>query len=260
MAGLLIALIILGFVAGIAAGMFGIGGGVIIVPALTTLLGFGLKEAVGTSLAALLMPVSIFAVLAYYRAGKLNIATAAWVAFGLLFGATVGAKIALSLDVKTLQKLYGVFLLYMAWRFTEPRKWLAERRGQAVPPPPAAPEAQAAWYILLGVGLGAGLFAGMFGIGGGVIIVPALITLLHFDQKQAVGTSLAALLPPVALGAVISYYNDGLLDPLAALLVAVGLVGGSLLGAKIALGLPSATVKRLYGLFLIYVGLRFLLG
>ena len=63
------ALIVVGLVAGVASGMFGIGGGVIIVPVLTVLLGFQLKMAVGTSLAALLMPVSIFAVIAYYRAG-----------------------------------------------------------------------------------------------------------------------------------------------------------------------------------------------
>src|SRR5690349_13047833 len=102
-----VGLIIIGLIAGVASGMFGIGGGVIIVPALTILLGFGLKTAVGTSLAALLLPVSIFAVIAYYRAGKLRISTAAWIAGGLIFGAFVGAQIALSLDTKTLQRLYG---------------------------------------------------------------------------------------------------------------------------------------------------------
>jgi hypothetical protein len=254
-----IALIIVGLVAGVAAGMFGIGGGVIIVPALTVLIGLSLKTAVGTSLAALLMPVSIFAVLAYYRAGKLNITTAAWVAFGLIFGAIVGAQIALGMDGRLLQQLYGVFLLYMAWRFAEPRQWWAEWRGQK--PAKTASEAavEAAWYILLGVGLGAGVLAGMFGIGGGVIIVPALVTLLKFDQKEAVGTSLAALLPPVSLGAVISYYNEGLLDIVVAACVAAGLVGGSVIGARIALGLSSVTVKRMYGLFLLFVGLRFIL-
>jgi uncharacterized membrane protein YfcA len=86
------------------------------------------------------------------------------------------------------------------------------------------------------------------------------VTLLHFDQKQAVGTSLAALLFPVSLGAVISYYQEGLLDPGVALFVALGLIVGAFAGAKIALGLPSVTVKRLYGIFLLFVGLRFILG
>ncbi|MBZ0289332.1 MAG: sulfite exporter TauE/SafE family protein [Anaerolineae bacterium] len=119
-------------------------------------------------------------------------------------------------------------------------------------------EAQVQWYILLVLGLGAGVLSGMFGIGGGVIIVPALVALLHFDQKQAVGTSLAALLLPVSLGAVISYYQSGLLDLVVAVLVALGLVGGAFAGAKIALSLPSVTVKRLYGIFLLFVALRFI--
>jgi uncharacterized protein len=256
-----IALLIVGLVAGVASGMFGIGGGLVIVPALTVLLGFELKTAVGTSLAALLMPVSLFAVIAYHRAGKLKIMTAMWVAFGLIFGARVGAEIALGLDTRILQQLYGVFLLYMAWRFAEPRKWWAEyRSGAPVAKEPDETLTSVAWYILLGVGLGAGVLSGMFGIGGGVVIVPALVTLLRFDQKQAVGTSLASLLLPVSALAVISYYQDGKLEPAVALFVALGLVVGAFVGAKIALGLPSVTVKRLYGIFLLLTGLRFILG
>ncbi|MBZ0280868.1 MAG: sulfite exporter TauE/SafE family protein [Anaerolineae bacterium] len=253
-----LALIIVGLVAGVAAGMFGIGGGVIIVPALTLLLSFELKKAVGTSLAALLLPVSIFAVVAYYRAGKLKPITAAWIAGGLVFGSFVGARIALGLETSTLQRLYGVFLLAMAWRFMEPVKWLAEWRGEAKPKSGDETTGETTWYILLGVGLGAGVLAGMFGIGGGVVIVPALVTLLRFDQKQAVGTSLAALLLPVSLPAVIEYANSRLLEFPVAACVALGLLAGSFLGARIALGLSSATVKRLYGLFLLFVGLRFI--
>lgn len=115
------------------------------------------------------------------------------------------------------------------------------------------------WWVLLLVGLGAGVLAGLFGIGGGVVIVPVLVTLLRFDQKQAVATSLAALLPPVGLGAVISYYNAGMLDVGIAALMAGGLLFGALAGARIALGLPSATIKRLYGLFLLVIGTSFIL-
>lgn len=290
-----LALIIVGLIAGVASGMFGIGGGVIIVPALTLLLGFDLKQAVGTSLGALLMPVSVFAVLAYHRAGKLKLSTAAWVAGGLAFGAYLGSQVALEMETRLLEQLYGVFLLYMAWRFAEPRKWWRDYRSaknQPLPPAqdssaagintsPPGPlsihgegeerrqgsgwaEAQAAhttvgWYVLLVLGFVAGIASGMFGIGGGVVIVPALVALLNFDQKEAVGTSLAALLLPVSLLAVVEYYQDGKLAPGVAALVALGLVGGAFIGAKIALGLPSTTVKRLYGVFLLFVGLRFIL-
>jgi hypothetical protein len=253
-------LVLVGLVAGIAAGMFGIGGGVIIVPALSVVLGLALKNAIGTSLAALLMPVSIFAVLTYYRAGKLRVATAAWIAAGLVGGAIAGAQIALALDTTLLERLYGVFLLYMAWRFIEPRRWWAEWRGTRSAQPTPEVLANPPWVQLFILGLIAGVLAGMFGIGGGVIIVSALVQFLHFDQKQAVGTSLAALLPPVSLGAVISYYNEGMLDIAAAALVAAGLVLGSIAGARIALGMSSGTIKRMYGFLLVFVGLRYLLG
>lgn len=260
-----IGLLLLGAVAGVASGMFGIGGGVVIVPALIGLFGFELTQATGTSLAALLMPVSIFAVLAYYRAGKLKIRTAAWIALGLLISSYIGAEIALNLPTATLQRLYGVFLLYVAWRFAEPRKWIAEIRqdraaGNAQPK--RADEASApndgAWYLLFGVGLVAGIFSGMFGIGGGLIIVPILVAFLSFDQKAAVGTSLAALLLPVAFPAVLRYYQDGKIDIGYAALVAAGLVLGAFGGARLALALPTSTVKRLYGIFLLAMAIRFI--
>jgi uncharacterized membrane protein YfcA len=255
-----IALIVVGAIAGVASGMFGIGGGVIIVPALTLLLGYTLTAATGTSLAALLMPVSLFAVINYYQAGKLKLSYSLWIALGLVISARLGAAIALGLDAQLLQQLYGLFLVAMFWRFSEPRKWWAEYRGQsAAPTAPSETNAEARWWMLLVLGLVAGVMAGMFGIGGGLIIVPALVELFSFDQKQAVGTSLGALLPPVSLFAVLAYYEAGQLDLLVALCVAAGLVFGAIAGSKLALSLPSKTIKRLYGVFLLLVGLRFLL-
>ncbi|MEZ4669429.1 MAG: sulfite exporter TauE/SafE family protein [Anaerolineae bacterium] len=254
-----IELIIVGLVAGVAAGMFGIGGGAIIVPALTLLLGFSIHEANGTSLAALLPPVSLFAVMAYYRAGTIRISTAVWIAVGIVFGGILGANVALGLPQRDLRHLYGLFLIYMGWRYAEPRIWLAEWRGQKKAAPEAARTVYSQWYALTTLGVVAGVLAGLFGIGGGVIIVAALVEFFHFDHKQAVGTSLAALLPPVAFGAVIEYYNEGQLNIAVAALVAVGLVIGSIAGARLALRMPSRTVKRLYGVFLFLVSLRFLL-
>lgn len=254
-----IALVILGIVAGMLSGMFGIGGGAVIVPALIVFFSFELHEAVGTSLAVLVWPVSLFAVLAYYRAKMLKISLAALIAFGLIFGAIAGAQLALSLPGDTLRRIYGAFLLYVGWRFIEPRKLIAEQRGHPLPPVEQVPELQAVWYVIVGIGLVAGVASGLFGIGGGLVIVPILVELLHYDQKRAVGTSLAALLPPVSLGAVISYYDAGKIDVEVALLIGVGLIFGAFAGARIALGLPSSTVKKLYGIFLIIMGLRFIL-
>jgi uncharacterized membrane protein YfcA len=252
------ALLILGVVAGMLSGMFGIGGGVVIVPALSVILGFELQEAIGTSLAVLILPVSFFAVLAYHRARLLDPKSATLIAAGLLSGAVAGAQLALNLPGGVLQRLYGVFLIYTGWRFIEPRRLWAAYNERAAPKPPDTPEVQLAWYVLFGVGLTAGVASGLFGIGGGLVIVPVLVGLLHYDQKRAVGTSLAALLPPVGIGGVLSFYQADKINLAVAACIAAGLVFGALAGARIALGLPSASIKRLYGLFLIVVSLRFL--
>ena len=128
-----IPLLILGLAAGVLSGMFGIGGGVVIVPVLVTLFSYELKPAVATSLGALLLPVGIFAVIEYYRAGKMKISVSAIIALGLIVGGWFGSQLALNLPVDTLQRLYGAFLLYAAWRFMEPRKWLADIRAGTKP-------------------------------------------------------------------------------------------------------------------------------
>lgn len=255
-----LALVILGVVAGMLSGMFGIGGGVVIVPALTIIMGFGLQEAIGTSLAVLILPVSAFAVLAYYRARLLHVGNAALIAAGLVGGGVIGAQLALNLPGDTLQRLYGLFLIYAGWRFLEPRKlWAARRRKTPAAPAVPAPERDSVWYVMLAVGLGAGVTSGLFGIGGGLVVVPALVMLLHYDQKRAVGTSLAALLPPVGIGAVLSYYDADKIELATAAFIALGLVGGAFTGARIALGLPSTTIKQLYGIFLLVISMKFIL-
>lgn len=108
--------------------------------------------------------------------------------------------------------------------------------------------------ILLAIELGAGLLSGIFGIGGGVLIIPALVYGLGFDQKLATGTSLAILLPPVGLAAVIEYHKRGDVDLRAAALIAVMLMIGSWLGAHVVGQMDTKTVKASFGLFLIALG------
>ena len=213
-------------------------------------------------LAAQIAPVSIFAVVAYYHARYIQLVPATLIALGLIGGSLLGAEVALGLPGDTLQRLYGLFLIYVGWRFIEPRKlWAARHAAPHLtgnPPEEAVAAKRAPWYLMLGVGGTAGIASGLFGIGGGLVIVPALVGLLNYDQKAAVGTSLAAQLPPVAIGAVLSYYEAGKIDLPATLLVALGLIGGAFGGARLALGLPSTTIKRLYGAFLLLVSLRFI--
>ena len=112
--------------------------------------------------------------------------------------------------------------------------------------------------ILLGIGLVAGVAAGMFGIGGGLIIVPALIFLLKVRELEAIGTSLAALIPPVGLLGAAEYYRTGYINLRYAVLVAIGLFLGAYFGAKIMIALPPHVIRRVYGTFLLLVAARML--
>lgn len=113
---------------------------------------------------------------------------------------------------------------------------------------------------LLGIGLVAGVFAGMFGIGGGLVIVPALLFIVKMKEAEAIGTSLAALIPPVGLLGAIEYYHNGFINIRFALLVALGLFVGAYFGAKLMVNLPPVLIKRLYGGFLLLIALRMLVS
>ena len=112
---------------------------------------------------------------------------------------------------------------------------------------------------LLALGLTAGVFYGMFGIGGGLIIVPALMFFFGMKDLEALGTSLAALIPPVGLLGAAQYYRSGHMQIKYAALIAIGLFIGAYFGAKIIIGLPPVLIRRLYAGFLILVAARMLL-
>jgi uncharacterized protein len=113
---------------------------------------------------------------------------------------------------------------------------------------------------LLAIGLVAGIAGGMFGIGGGLIMVPAMVLLLGMNQKLATGTSIAAQLLPIGILAAIVFHRSGNLNWRLALVVAVGLVVGNLLGALLANQpfISDEAMKRIYGAFLLIVGIRYL--
>lgn len=104
------------------------------------------------------------------------------------------------------------------------------------------------FFSLIIIGLSAGLLSGLFGIDGGILIVPALVYILGFSQKLATGTSLAILLPPVGIAAVWEYYRHGNVDLRAALIIAMMVLVGSWLGARVA-SQHSATSTAVDGHF-----------
>ncbi len=110
----IILLILIGLAAGFLSGLVGIGGGVIIVPALVILLGFSQKLAQGTSLGILLLPVGIFAVMNYYKQGYLNVNYVAIVAITFVLGGFLGSKLALSLSDEKMKKIFAVVMMLIA--------------------------------------------------------------------------------------------------------------------------------------------------
>jgi len=115
------------------------------------------------------------------------------------------------------------------------------------------------YLVLLAIGLVAGVFSGMFGIGGGLIIVPALIFIVKLRELEAIGTSLAALIPPVGLLGAAEYYRNGLINIRYAALIAAGLFVGAYFGAKIMIGLPPHVIRRVYAVFLFVIATRMLI-
>ena len=111
---------------------------------------------------------------------------------------------------------------------------------------------------LLVIGLAAGMLSSMVGIGGGTIIVPALVILLAMSQKMAQGTSLAMLLPPIGILAVMNYYKAGYVDFKIAAVLCVAFIAGSYFGSKLALNLEESTLKRIFGVFLMILAVKYL--
>jgi uncharacterized membrane protein YfcA len=107
--------------------------------------------------------------------------------------------------------------------------------------------------LLLAVGLAAGMLSGLVGLGGGVIIVPALVYLMGFSQHQATGTSLGILLLPAGIFAVINYYNKGYIDIKVVLLIFAGFLVGGWLGSKISLNLSQVTLKKVFAVILLLI-------
>ena len=112
-------------------------------------------------------------------------------------------------------------------------------------------------YILLG--LTAGLFSGFMGLGGGILLTPALVYLFGLTQHQAQGTSLAVMVPPITLLAALRYYYSGNVKLNIAMFIAAGFIVGGLLGAHVVQIVPDIVLKKIFGLILLLVAVKMLL-
>jgi uncharacterized membrane protein YfcA len=114
--------------------------------------------------------------------------------------------------------------------------------------------------VLILIGIAAGTLGGMFGVGGGLIIVPALMLALNLGPKEAQGTSVAVMLPPIGILAAMNYYKAGYLDIKYALVIALAFIVGGWFGSKLAISLPDVLMKKIFAGFMLLTALKMLFG
>ncbi len=110
--------------------------------------------------------------------------------------------------------------------------------------------------IVLLIGLSAGILSGLIGIGGGVIMIPLLTLFLGYNQHLSQGTTLAAMIPPIGLLAALEYYRSGYVNIPVALLMAAGFIAGGFFGAKIAVYLNDAVLKKIFGIVMMLLAVK----
>ncbi|MCX6335512.1 MAG: sulfite exporter TauE/SafE family protein [Bacteroidia bacterium] len=113
-------------------------------------------------------------------------------------------------------------------------------------------------FIIIVIGIITGVMAGMLGIGGAIIMIPALVFFLGFSQQMAQGTSLAVMLPPIGIFATYNYWKAGQVDLKIALILALTFIIGSYFGSKLALNIPQPILKKIFGVLLLLVAARML--
>jgi uncharacterized membrane protein YfcA len=240
-------LVLVGLAAGVLAGTFGVGGGIILVPLLVWL-GFDRHRAHATSLASII-PIGISGALAFAAAGEVDLAVGVLIGLGGVLGSSVGAALMHRSSPRTLTVVFSLVLLGAGVRMV---------LGSGDVGTSLTLEGATRVIVALGIGAFAGFFAGMSGVGGGVIIVPAAVFFLGLGQYAAQGTSLVAIIFTAMSATVVNLRNrrvrlgDGLV-------VGLGGVVGSLLGSRLALGTEEETLTLAFGLLVIVVAVQSLI-
>jgi uncharacterized membrane protein YfcA len=240
----------LGAAAGLLAGLFGVGGGVVLVPGMVLLMGVAQHVAHATSLVAILITAPA-AVIGFGLDGSVAYAAGGATAAGAVVGAFGGAALMHRISPTRLRQAFAVLLLIVAVRL------IIQVGGS----PQAADAVGIDALSLLsfaGLGLAAGVLSALMGVGGGVIMVPAFVLLFGMDQHTAEGTSLLVIIPTAVMGAY-RHSRHGYTTWRLGLLIGAGGIVGGLLGAQAALALPAEILQRLFAGFLVLTGVRMLL-
>jgi len=112
--------------------------------------------------------------------------------------------------------------------------------------------------LLLIIGIASGMLSGLVGVGGGIIIVPALVLVLGFTQKEAQGTSLGILLLPIGLLGVMQYYKQGYINISYVIIISLGFIAGSFFGSKVALSISDEKIKKIFAIVMMLISIKML--
>jgi uncharacterized membrane protein YfcA len=230
--------VVVGFVAGTLSGLFGVGGGVITQPAVYALLGGSPIQAIATPLPVIL-PTSVMGAYTYARAGEVSFRAARWGAVPGIAGATLGAYLTAFVNAHALLLATAVLIGWTA---------IQVLRGRT----PSTPwvKGETAGWKYGAIAFAAGFASGLLGLGGGIIIVPALTLLIGMPLRRALGTSLVLIAILVVPGTIVHAALGHIDWAIFAVLVA-GVLPGARFGATLALGARERTLRLAVGTFLI---------
>lgn len=239
-----LSLLLTGAIGGLLSGMFGVGGGILMVPLLVGLAQMDQRRAATTSLVAIL-PTSIAGSLAYLANGEVDVVTGLIVAAGAMVGAVIGTRLLRRVSLPWLRWMFVALLVVVALRMA----LVVPERGE---------EVDLDWLVALGLvalGLVMGVASGLFGIGGGVIAVPALIALFGAGDLVAKGTSLLIMVPTSVVGTV-SNIRARMVDVRAGAVVGIAAVAASFGGVALAFTIPPQLSGVLFAALLLVSALQ----
>lgn len=240
-------LVAVGVAAGFLSGLFGVGGGVLLVPGLVLVLGMGQRLAHGTSLAAI-VPIALAGVAGYALAGEVDWAAALFLALGAAgLGAPVGTHLLHVLPTRVLSVVFAVLLVATAVRLLAGEGDATGRGDLTV----------ATALGLVAVGVLAGTLSGLLGVGGGVITIPALVLLLGVPAAVAKGSSLAVIIPTAVEGTRrnVARHNA---DLRTAAVVGLSGTASSFVASLLSVGLDEELSNRLFAGLLLVVAAKLL--
>ncbi|MFA5521904.1 MAG: sulfite exporter TauE/SafE family protein [Castellaniella sp.] len=233
---------------GFIGGLLGIGGGLLAIPLLGLVLGMDQHLAQGTAL-VMVLPAVLLSIRQYHQRARIDLRAAALGGLASIIFTWVGARIALGLDAWLLRQCYAGFILCIALFYfhqssRRPRIMARRRRRQtALTPPPG-------WFAVLG--MVGGLTGGLFGVGGSVIVVPALTLFLRYSQTRAQALALSMIVPGTAV-AMVTYAAHAQVDWVVGLSLALGSIVMVPLGVRLAHGLPEPRLKLIFACMLLLI-------